>query len=352
MSDTVTFILDAAGRYPVLKHDRQLELAYRVRAWLDWDPSSGPCPTSIEAKGRKAKARLMETNLRLVVSQAARYRYVWQSQPDLYADLIQEGVFGLNRAIEKYDPTRGYAFSTYAIAWIRQSIGRGVAYHVDTIRRPLHIHDRQRALARLIGSYEAEHGVRPPIEWLVQRSGIAEEHVRQAIVIGQMKLVSLDQSARDSAGADGSSLADLIPDRRTTSPDDQLITDHRIELANQLLESLDESEQQLIRGLYFDGLTHAECRPLIGNLSRSAVGIRKAVALDKLRTAAAEIAPDPDAALVDTVVCDQCGDHFRPTLRNRQRFCSDACRIQRRRDLHAAAKAKKRLEAQPLLIAA
>jgi len=343
LSDTVTAILDSAGRFPVLRHDRQLELSYRVRAWLDWDPANGPCPVSIEAKGRKAKARLLETNLRLVVSQAKRYRHIRDQHPDAYADLIQEGVLGLNRAIEKYDPTRGYCLSTYAISWIRQSIGRSVPYITDIIRRPAHIHDHRRKLTKLIASYEREHdGQRPSREWLAQQTGLTHRQIEAAVVIGHVKLCSLDQLARDDSGADGSTLIDLIPDQRTISPEDQLHQDNRVELANDILEQLSDDDALLLKSIYFDDATYKDCSPLFNNISRSGIGLKKAAALERARTIAAGLTTvdHSDLPLRDPVTCVQCGEDFIPTLRNRQRLCSDACRTQRHRNHTAATKAR------------
>lgn len=359
MSDTIGFILEAAGRYPVLKHDRQLELAYRVRKWLDWPSDAGPCPNPIEVRGKRAKAQLMKTNLRLVVSQAKRYRHIWSSQPDIYADLIQEGTLGLNRAIEKFDPTRGYCLSTYAIPWIRQAIGRAVPFITDTIRRPAHVHDHQRKLTKLIASYSAEHdGRHPSRDWLAQHSGLSESQIEAAVVIGHIQLVSFDQPARDDAGVERSSLGDLIPDASTVSPDDQLDQDHRIDLAHNLLAQLPEQDRLLLHAIYFDNATHHDCRPLLNNISRSAVGLRKSSALERARAIADTIpgASSSDLPQRPTSLCSQCGEHFIPVLTNRQHLCSDACRAQRRRDLQAAAKLERLLATQqsssPLLTTA
>jgi RNA polymerase sigma factor (sigma-70 family) len=318
-------------------------MAYRVRAWLDWPTDSGPCPSSVEARGRRAKQRLIETNLKLVVSIAKRYRNFWSGDPTLFEDFIQEGVFGLSRAIEKFDPTRGYCFSTYATPWVRQTISRAISYNVDTVRKPLHIHDAYRKLSRLISAYEAEQGVRPPIEWLAQRSEMTEEQVRHVIVCGSMRLVSIDQTIRDDAGGDSSSLGDFIADDRAISPEDQLHQDQRVELAHNILRQLPEHDSRLLSAIYFDGATHQECRPLVGNLSRSVVGLRKTAALEKARAIAnADNTPDPIEQR-PTTTCTQCGDAFLPVLNNRQRLCSETCRVQRRRDLQAAAKVQKLL---------
>ena len=317
--------MEAAGRHPVLRHDRQLELSYRVRKWLDWPAESGPCPSAIEAKGRKAKARLMETNLRLVISQAARFRHVWQTLPDVYADLIQEGCFGLNRAIEKFDPARGYCLSTYCIPWIRQSIGRSIPYITDPIRRPGHIHDQWRKLSRLISNYESENGVRPSVEWLAEHSGLSEKEVRHTIVCGQMRVTSLDQITRGSDDADGSTLADLIPDDRSISPDEQLDNDSRTDYAHQLLEQLPDKERYVIHSIYFENTPQIECSEHLG-VCRARVGQLRLKALERMRG---------DRKFADTknhpaLDCSICGTNFIPSFQGLQ-VCSAECRAERKR---------------------
>ena len=338
LSDTVSFILEAAARHPVLRHDRQLELSYRVRKWLDWPADSGPCPSAVEARGRRAKQRLMETNLRLVVSMAARYRHVWQRCPDVYSDLIQEGCFGLNRAIEKFDPTRGYCLSTYSIPWIRQSIGRSVPYITDTIRRPGHIHDQWRKLSRLITTYESEHGVRPSIEWLAQQSGLSEKEVCHTCVCGAMKVVSLDQPARNDFGADETTLGDLLADERSITPDEQLHQDSRLELAHQLIAQLPDKERQLIAGLYLEGANHAEYGAQIG-VSRTRVGQLKLQALERMR---GDHNPSTDEGY-PARQCTVCGTTFTPAAAGRQ-VCSTDCRNERRRQCNRAYNARKKLQ--------
>lgn len=340
MSDTVTAIMEAAGRYPVLSHGRQLELAKRVRRWLDWDASQGPCPTSIEATGRRAKSKLLETNLRLVISQAARYRHVWEQSPDLYSDLIQEGVFGLNRAIEKFDPTRGYAISTYSIPWIRQTIGRSIPYLTDTIRRPGGVHEDQKKLARLISSYEAQHGTRPSMEWLIEQSGLSKSRINTAVVIGHVRLVSLDQPIRDPSG-DGSTLGDLIPCQGSPSPEEAIAQQQRIDVAHELIDTLSERDRTIITSIYLEGALHKDCAKAF-DVSTSAIGLWKLSALEKMRAAAGPAEPE-----IPSAICTVCQQSFTPIVRNRttQRICSAACRAQRRRDDQARRKQLQRLSA-------
>src|SRR5947209_807003 len=126
-SDSLQLFLNEAGRYPLLTAAEEVELAKRV-----------------EAGDKAAKDRMVNSNLRLVVSIAKKYqgRGLW------LLDLIQEGIIGLIRAVEKFDWRRGYKFSTYATWWIRQAVQRGVANKSRTIRIPVHIAEREQRIAR------------------------------------------------------------------------------------------------------------------------------------------------------------------------------------------------------------
>src|SRR5881396_1517623 len=136
-TNSLDLFLRQAGRYPLLTKDEEVMLAKRIEAG---DPV--------------AKRRMIESNLRLVVSIAKQYR--GQGVP--FLDLIQEGVLGLNRAVEKFDWRRGYKFSTYATWWIRQSVQRAVANHARTIRVPVHVVERQQKLSRAARRLEVELG--------------------------------------------------------------------------------------------------------------------------------------------------------------------------------------------------
>ena len=127
LGDTLGLFLERASRYPLLTASEEVALAKRI-----------------ERGDRAAKERMINSNLRLVVSIAKRYRR--EGMP--FLDLIQEGTIGLNRAVEKFDWRRGYKFSTYATWWIRQSVQRAVANHARTIRVPVHVVERQQKLSR------------------------------------------------------------------------------------------------------------------------------------------------------------------------------------------------------------
>jgi RNA polymerase primary sigma factor len=124
--DEIGHWLDAAGRAPLLTHREELELGRLVRAWQDWPGGADAAPAAVVRRGLRARRRMVEANLRLVVAVARKYSAIAERRGLPLVDGLQEGVIGLLRGVEKYDPTSGYKFSTYGYWWIRQAIGRWV----------------------------------------------------------------------------------------------------------------------------------------------------------------------------------------------------------------------------------
>src|ERR671917_450801 len=174
----------------LLTHEEEIDLSKRAKAG-----------------DRKARQQLIERNLRLVVSVAKKHR--GYGLP--FEDLIQEGNLGLMKAVEKFDPDRGFRFSTYATWWIRQAVGRAVADKSRTIRVPVHMGDKMRRMARTYKELSAEMGREPADEEVAKGLGWAVEDVR-AVKGAMLDATSLDKPL--GSGEDASELGSLVEDEQ------------------------------------------------------------------------------------------------------------------------------------------
>jgi RNA polymerase primary sigma factor len=191
--DSLTLFMNAAGRYQLLTAAEEVALAKRI-----------------ERGDRSAKELMINSNLRLVVSIAKRY----QGSGMHLGDLIQEGVIGLNRAVEKFDWRRGYKFSTYATWWIRQACQRAVSNQSATIRVPTHVHERRVKLARARQRLQAASAKDPTPEELAEATGLELHYVEEALGAVEAS-VSLNQAV----GSDGDGeLGDLFADESAADP--------------------------------------------------------------------------------------------------------------------------------------
>ena len=235
--DPVKDYLKAIGRVRLLTAEEEVTIALRIEAGLFADHllqraevHQGASTRELEliaADGRRAKDHLLEANLRLVVSIAKKYT----GRGMLFLDLIQEGNAGLIRAVEKFDYSKGFKFSTYATWWIRQAITRGMADQARTIRIPVHmvatINKLVRVQCRLTQELERE----PKADELAQELGMTVEKTREIMKISQ-EPVSLEKPIGED---EDSQLSDFIPDDDAPSPADQAAF---ILLKEQLLEVL------------------------------------------------------------------------------------------------------------------
>jgi RNA polymerase primary sigma factor len=184
-SDSLQLFLNEAGRYPLLTAAEEVELAKRI-----------------ERGDKAAKDRMVNANLRLVVSIAKKY----QGHGLSLLDLIQEGIIGLIRAVEKFDWRRGYKFSTYATWWIRQAVQRGVANKSRTIRIPVHIVEREQKIARAERDLTAQLDRQPTDEEIAKKTELKVKHVRE-VRDAARTVASLDKPVGD--GSD-TSFGDLV----------------------------------------------------------------------------------------------------------------------------------------------
>ncbi|MCP9801048.1 sigma-70 family RNA polymerase sigma factor [Synechococcus sp. RedBA-s] len=284
-SDPISWYLGTIGRVPLLTPAEEIELGNQVQSMMQLMESGLEDPPSVRQKqllrlGRRAKQRMMKANLRLVVSVAKKY----QGRGLELLDLIQEGSLGLERAVEKFDPTRGYKFSTYAFWWIRQSMTRAIACQSRTIRLPVHLSERLSAVRRV--SLELAHklGAMP------SRSEIAEAMAIPIQELDGLLRQSLTTSSLDAPvnGEEGRSfLGDLIADTSHEEPLDLVERGMHHEQLERWLSYLTEQERQVL-DLRFglnghERLTLAEIGRLL-EVSRERVRQVELKALGKLRS--------------------------------------------------------------------
>jgi RNA polymerase primary sigma factor len=192
----------------------------------------------IERGDSAAKQRMIESNLRLVVSIAKGYRGLGVP----FLDLIQEGTIGLNRAVEKFEWRRGFKFSTYATWWIRQSVQRAVANNAQVIRVPIHVVERRHKLTRAAGRLEAQLGRQPSFEELAEATGLPVQHVEEALGAAEAS-VSLNQSV---GGDEEGELGNLFADREAADPVDEADELLQKEGIRRALETLPERERRVL----------------------------------------------------------------------------------------------------------
>ncbi|HZO60313.1 MAG TPA: sigma-70 family RNA polymerase sigma factor [Solirubrobacterales bacterium] len=223
-TDALRLFLNEISRYPLLTAAEEVELAKRV-----------------EQGDQEAKERMINSNLRLVVSIAKKYK----SRELTLLDLIQEGIFGLIRAVEKFDWRRGFKFSTYATWWIRQSVERGIANKSRTIRIPVHIVQRESKINREQRRLSVELGRDPTDEELVQATGLPAEQIREARESARA-VTSLDRPVGEDEDA---SLGDLF-EGGGDRPDEVVQVSLREEEVRRAVAELPESEREIVKLRY------------------------------------------------------------------------------------------------------
>ena len=261
INDPVRMYLKEIGKISLLSLDEELELSKRI-----------------DEGDEEAKAILAESNLRLVVSIAKRY----VGRNLSFLDLIQEGNIGLMKAVDKFDSSKGYRFSTYATWWIRQAITRAIADQAKTIRVPVHMVETINKLKRVQRQMTLELDREPTEEELAKALNTTEDKVREIIKIS-LDPLSLETPIGEE---DDSHLGDFVKDDSSLSPEEYAINEVLKDEISELLLTLTEREEQVIK-LRF-GLIDGTCRTLeevgtIFGVTRERIRQIEAKALRKLR---------------------------------------------------------------------
>ena len=220
-TDALQLFLNEMARYPLLTAAQEVELAKKI-----------------ERGDREAKERMINSNLRLVVSLAKKY----QGHGLSLLDLIQEGIIGLIRAVEKFDHRKGFKFSTYATWWIRQAVQRGVANKARTIRMPVHIVDREQKLARAERELLTKLGRAPTEDELAKQAKLPLKQVLE-VRNAARAVTSIDKPV----GAEGDTkLGDLMPGHESP-PDEELTISLRQDAVRRAVAKLPERERDIVK---------------------------------------------------------------------------------------------------------
>jgi RNA polymerase primary sigma factor len=263
VGDSMDMYLSRIGRWPLLGADEERELARECKAGNEY-----------------AKRKLVESNLKLVVSVAKVYSRSGLPLPDL----IQEGNIGLIKAVDTFDPEKGFRFSTYAVAWIRQAITRAIERQGRAIRVPSYVVQSIRKLHKVGSSFVSQYGREPTVEELCEQTQLSREKVLRLLEASEA-LVSLDEGVKDD---NNTSLLDRLNDVHASNPEDDALHKEGLEVLNQLMSWLSPQEKLIIEKRFglADGMTSTLQE--IGqqlNITRERVRQLEARALKKMRTA-------------------------------------------------------------------
>jgi RNA polymerase primary sigma factor len=254
-------ILGEIAPLPLLTHDQEIDLAHRLAQGLVARKQLRHRPISEQrrrllrkrlAEARAAREALVLHNLPLVLSVAGRFR---NASLD-YDDLIQEGVMGLLKAADRYDPNRGTRFGTLAVWWIRQSIGRAIANTGRVIRLPVNRGWKVGQLRRLAAQMSQQGGDEPPLEDVARAAGVSAQTAAELLRDGQ-PLVSLDTSQTEP---DERSTLERVADNTAIDPEDTVAENSMVRALKEALDGLEDREAQILR-LRF-GLDGGDNRPM------------------------------------------------------------------------------------------
>ena len=262
--DSVRLYLREIGKIPLLTPEEEADLAQRI------------------VKGdKKAKDKMVESNMRLVVSIAKRYG----GRGLDFLDLIQEGNTGLLRAVEKFDPDKGFKFSTYATWWVRQAITRAIADQARTIRIPVHMVETINKVLRTTRKLTSELNREPTNEEIAKELDMEPEKVDYVMRIKQ-DIASLDASVGREGDDEDSVLGDFVEDEERISPEDSAANQILKEQLSEIIATLTDREQKIIRLRFGIGGGRPHTLEEVGNefdVTRERIRQIEAKALSKLR---------------------------------------------------------------------
>lgn len=262
--DSVRLYLREIGKIPLLTPEEEADLAQRI------------------VKGdKKAKDKMVESNMRLVVSIAKRYG----GRGLDFLDLIQEGNTGLLRAVEKFDPDKGFKFSTYATWWVRQAITRAIADQARTIRIPVHMVETINKVLRTTRKLTSELNREPTNEEIAKELDMEPEKIDYVMRIKQ-DIASLDASVGKDGDDEDSVLGDFVEDEERASPEDSAANQILKEQLSEIIATLTDREQKIIRLRFGIGGGRPHTLEEVGNefdVTRERIRQIEAKALAKLR---------------------------------------------------------------------
>lgn len=256
--------MNQAGRYELLTTDQEIELSRRIQKWLTLKDKEGEL-TKEEKRairsGLRARERLVKCNLRLVVHVSKKYTFKLRGIALEHADLIQEGIFGLQRAAELFDGTKGYKFSTYAYWWIRQSISRSIETYDRVVRIPTNALQKLNKARKLQNEYMQEHGTPASLEHIAEMVKMDVDLLRLSIERSAYHK-SLDAQSIE----DGSCLVDLMHDQDDESLYEQADKDfEHSKLAHAMGILTDEELEILTRNYGLGGRPVETLREIASN---------------------------------------------------------------------------------------
>jgi RNA polymerase sigma factor (sigma-70 family) len=285
-NDTLRDYLNSIGQIPLLTHEEELTLARSIQSWIADRTTSTPCPR-IARRGKRAQDRMVKGNLRLVVSNARKF--IGRGQTLTMMDLIQEGNIGLIKASERFDPSRGYKFSTYASWWIRAAILRALAQGDRIVRLPTAATDILHNMRNFAWQFRQAHDRSPTIEECAKEAGISAEYLRY-YMLHQWGCVSLDQKVRGSDSNDDHATIGAFISSNAPEPLDEIHLSMQKEKLDSWKWNLTELQLNVINRRYgLDG-HERETLEAIGRelgVTREAIRNHEQRGLRKMRLASA-----------------------------------------------------------------